>query len=147
MKTIKQITLIAVAIFVVSPAFAKRVRGFSSYEPEPQSKAGYLLKIGKSSGTFSSPSSLLSSNKRSSKSGVSSFRFISKSKKAEDEKLAFGTYAGATEDGSQVMTYRVRKAGAFGGYKIVTERVGGSSMSREALLNARAKKKADRFCM
>ena len=35
---------------------------------------------------------------------------------AEESKLAFGTYAGSNK-----FTYRVRKAGAFGGYKIVTE--------------------------
>ena len=42
-------------------------------------------------------------------------------KKEEEEQLAFGTYASRAK-----FTYRVRKAGAFGGYKIVTEvRVGG----------------------
>lgn len=75
-------------------------------------------------------------------------RSAKRSKIADEEKLAFGTYAGTTADGSQVMTYRVKKAGAHGGYKVVTERVGGSGgMSREALLDARSKKKADRFCM
>ena len=37
-------------------------------------------------------------------------------KKEEEDKLAFGTYAG-----NSTFTYRVRKASAYGGYKIVTQ--------------------------
>lgn len=37
-----------------------------------------------------------------------------------DESIAFGTYAGGTEAGSQY-TYRVKKSGAYGGYAIVKE--------------------------
>ena len=41
-------------------------------------------------------------------------------KKKQEEKFAFGTYAGGTSAGS-VYTYRVKKQTAYGGYKIVTE--------------------------
>ena len=41
--------------------------------------------------------------------------------------------------------YRVKKASAFGGYKIISETAAGG-MSREELLNMRAKKKSDRIC-
>lgn len=65
-------------------------------------------------------------------------------KKEEEDKLAFGTYAG-----NSTFTYRVRKASAYGGYKIVTQKVdaGGEGLSREKLLDMRSKKKADRMCM
>jgi hypothetical protein len=39
-------------------------------------------------------------------------------KKQQAEKDAFGTYA---SKGGQQLVYRVKKQGAFGGYKIVTE--------------------------
>lgn len=61
----------------------------------------------------------------------------------EEEKRAFGTYAG---EGGRVLTYRVKKAGSFGGYSIVSERVNGGSMSREELLERRCKSKSDRHC-
>ena len=65
----------------------------------------------------------------------------------EEEKLAFGTYA---SKGNRI-TYRVRKGGknASGGYTIVTETVGSGEEppSREFLMNLRAKKKSDRYCM
>jgi len=64
-------------------------------------------------------------------------------KRANDaEAEAFGTYA---SDGGQRFTYRERKPGAYGGYRIVNESTG-TRLSREALLDKRAKKKADRFC-
>lgn len=65
-----------------------------------------------------------------------------KSTKKDVEEEAYGTYA---SQGGQKFTYRVKKPGAFGGYKIVTEDTGGS-LSREELLNQRSKKKADRLC-
>lgn len=58
--------------------------------------------------------------------------------KTEEE--AFGTYA---SKGGNVFNYRVKKAGAFGGYKIVSESTNGEK-SREDLLDARTKKKSDR---
>ena len=65
----------------------------------------------------------------------------------EEEKLAFGTYA---SKGNRI-SYRVRKGGknASGGYTIVTETVGAGEEppSREFLMNLRAKKKSDRYCM
>merc|ERR1712032_146297 len=60
---------------------------------------------------------------------------------SEKEKTAFGTYAG---DMGSTFTYRVRKAGAYGSWKIITERTKGKS--REDLLEMRCKKKADRHC-
>ena len=57
---------------------------------------------------------------------------------------AFGTYASG---GGEKFVYRVKKEGAFGGYKIVTEDVSkGNAKSREELLDMRTKKKSDRFC-
>jgi hypothetical protein len=41
-----------------------------------------------------------------------------KKRKLQEEKQAFGTYAG---DLGTTLTYRVKKPGAYGGYKIVTE--------------------------
>lgn len=58
------------------------------------------------------------------------------------EEAAFGTYA---SEGGTKLTYRVKSSTAFGGYKIVTETTS-SAMSREQLLEMRAKKKSDRFC-
>ena len=61
------------------------------------------------------------------------------------EKSAFGTYADTL---GETITYRVRNPGAYGTYKIVTERVGaGGSKTRADLLEERTKKKADRMCM
>uniref|UniRef100_K3WD82 Uncharacterized protein n=1 Tax=Globisporangium ultimum (strain ATCC 200006 / CBS 805.95 / DAOM BR144) TaxID=431595 RepID=K3WD82_GLOUD len=68
-----------------------------------------------------------------------------KSKHAADEAIAFGTYAGGTEAGSQY-TYRVKKSGAYGGYAIVKEDAS-VNRSREDLLDLRSKKKGDRHCM
>ncbi len=65
-------------------------------------------------------------------------------KRADVEKAAFGTYA---DTNGETITYRVRNPGAFGTYKIVTEKVNGSSKTRSDLLGERCKKKADRFCM
>lgn len=61
-------------------------------------------------------------------------------KKHKLEENAFGTYA---SKGGEQFVYRVKKEGAFGGYKIVTERTG-SALSREELLDMRKKKKSDR---
>mmetsp|Transcript_37003 Transcript_37003/g.37655 ORF Transcript_37003/g.37655 Transcript_37003/m.37655 type:complete len:214 (-) Transcript_37003:86-727(-) len=63
-----------------------------------------------------------------------------KSKLSEEE--AFGTYA---SNGGERFTYREKKPGAYGGYKIIQESTG-TSLSREQLLDKRSKKKADRFC-
>jgi hypothetical protein len=41
----------------------------------------------------------------------------------------------------------VRKPGAYGTYKIVTEKVNGKAKTREELMEERCKKKADRLCM
>jgi hypothetical protein len=41
--------------------------------------------------------------------------------------------------------YRVKKEGAFGGYKVVSESAAGAG-SRESLLDQRSKKKSDRHC-
>lgn len=64
----------------------------------------------------------------------------SKLKKIEED--AFGTYASSC---GEKFVYRVKKEGAFGGYKIVTEDTK-SALSREQLLDKRTKKKSDRFC-
>ncbi len=66
---------------------------------------------------------------------------VEKEKQHKNEELAFGTYA--SKGGSQ-FTYRVRKEGAFGGYKIVTES-NSKDLSREELLEKRTKKKSDRL--
>ena len=60
----------------------------------------------------------------------------------DSEEAAFGTYAG---DGGTKFVYRVRKEGASGAYKIVTESTN-KVVSREDLLTMRSKKKADRHC-
>ena len=65
---------------------------------------------------------------------------VEKQRKTEQE--AFGTYASI---GGENFTYRVKKEGAFGGYKIVTEKLN-EKTTRESLLDMRAKKKSDRFC-
>lgn len=64
-------------------------------------------------------------------------------KRRDEERAAFGTYA---SDGGKTFTYRVKKEGAYGGYKIVTEHLDGGR-TREDLLEMRAKKKSDRYCM
>lgn len=61
-------------------------------------------------------------------------------RKHKVEENAFGTYA---SKGGEKFVYRVKKEGAFGGYKIVTESTQ-STMSREELLDMRKKKKSDR---
>jgi hypothetical protein len=61
---------------------------------------------------------------------------------AESEAAAYGTYA---SDGGQKLVYRVRKAGAYGSYTIVTEHTD-TVKSREELLQLRSKKKSDRHC-
>ena len=58
------------------------------------------------------------------------------------EEHAYGTYASA---GGEKAVFRVKKAGAHGGYSIMTE-TQGKSMSRGDLLDLRSKKKADRHC-
>eukprot|EP01031_Cornospumella_fuschlensis_P029331 gene29331-35407_t len=58
------------------------------------------------------------------------------------EQQAFGTYASA---GGTQFNYRVKKDGAYGGYKIISESTN-SEMTREELLQMRAKKKSDRHC-
>jgi hypothetical protein len=63
-----------------------------------------------------------------------------KEKENEKEKAAFGTYA---SQGGQQFVYRVKKGGAFGGYKIVTETTN-TALDRESLLDMRTKKKSDR---
>jgi len=62
-------------------------------------------------------------------------------KRKDDEALAYGTYG---SKGGQELVYRVKKDGAFGGYKIVKENT--DNASREHLLEQRSKKKSDRFC-
>lgn len=64
-----------------------------------------------------------------------------KRKADEVEERAFGTYA---SNGGEKFVYRVKKAGAYGGYSIVSESTGGKQLSREELLDLRSKKKADR---
>ncbi|GAB9476780.1 putative dehydrogenase [Globisporangium polare] len=68
-----------------------------------------------------------------------------KRKRTADESIAFGTYAGGTEAGSQY-TYRVKKSGAYGGYAIIKEDAN-VNRSREDLLDLRSKRKGDRHCM
>ena len=64
-------------------------------------------------------------------------------KDLETEKEAFGTFAG---DLGSTFVYRVKKAGAAGGYAIHTESMDGGGLSREELLDMRTKKVSDRFC-
>lgn len=61
-------------------------------------------------------------------------------KKHEEEVQAFGTYA---SEGGEKFVARVKKSGAFGSYKIVTESTS-EKLSREELLNKRSKVKSDR---
>lgn len=42
----------------------------------------------------------------------------SRKRKIEEEGTAFGTYAG---EGGEKLTYRVKKSGAYGGYKIISQ--------------------------
>jgi hypothetical protein len=63
-------------------------------------------------------------------------------KDAETEVSAFGTYA---SDGGEKFVYREKKSGsAYGGYKIITQKIDKAS-SREELLDMRTKKKSDRY--
>ena len=65
-------------------------------------------------------------------------------KRDDMERDAFGTYASA---GGEKFVYRVRNKSAYGGYKIVTEKVQkGEDASRESFLIKRSKHKADRHC-
>lgn len=65
-------------------------------------------------------------------------------KRDDMERDAFGTYASA---GGEKFVYRVRNKSAYGGYKIVTEKVKkGEEASRESFLIKRSKHKADRHC-
>mmetsp|Transcript_7116 Transcript_7116/g.9968 ORF Transcript_7116/g.9968 Transcript_7116/m.9968 type:complete len:213 (+) Transcript_7116:137-775(+) len=63
-------------------------------------------------------------------------------RKKKEEDKAYGTYA--SQGGTKVV-YRVKKAGQYGGYEIMTEN-SEKPMTREDLLNVRSKKKADRYC-
>jgi len=63
-------------------------------------------------------------------------------RKVAEEQQAFGTYA---SKGGTVVTYRTRKAGAYGSWKIITEKAD-RALSREELLSLRSKKKSDRHC-
>eukprot|EP00753_Platysulcus_tardus_P016324 PLAT5610.1.p3 GENE.PLAT5610.1~~PLAT5610.1.p3 ORF type:complete len:226 (-),score=127.09 PLAT5610.1:1027-1704(-) len=63
-----------------------------------------------------------------------------KAKRDEEEKAAFGTYAG-----SRTLVYREAKPGVYGGYRIVKKQLD-KEMSREELLDMRVKAKGDRHC-
>ena len=65
-----------------------------------------------------------------------------KKRKQEQEDQAFGTYASRN---GMTVTYRTRKSGAYGSWKIVTEKAD-RALSREELLTIRSKKKSDRHC-
>ena len=65
-----------------------------------------------------------------------------RTKRANDEDAAFGTFAGKL---GTVVTYRERVPGAAHTYRIVTKK-SDRAMSRGELLDLRAKKKSDRFC-
>ncbi|ETW04836.1 hypothetical protein H310_03960 [Aphanomyces invadans] len=67
-----------------------------------------------------------------------------RSKKNDEEASAFGTYAGGTTAGTE-FTYRVKKAGVYGGYAIIKE-TADANRSREELLDIRSKRKGDRHC-
>jgi hypothetical protein len=69
-------------------------------------------------------------------------KIIQAEKIKKTEESAFGTYA---SNGGEVFTYRVKKEGSFGGYKIVSEQLS-ETKTRENLLDMRAKKKSDRHC-
>lgn len=62
------------------------------------------------------------------------------SRKAEQD--AFGEFS---SHGGTQYTYRVRQAGVHGGYKTITEKLD-KPVSREELLDKRAKLKGDKFC-
>lgn len=67
-----------------------------------------------------------------------------KRRRLAEESAAAGTYGGA---GGHVLTFREKKAGtSHGSYRIVTKKLDGP-ISREELLQMRAKKKSDRYCM
>lgn len=73
-----------------------------------------------------------------------------KDKKIREEREALGLLAGDLYfiyiNRGETFTYRVKKPGAYGGWKIITEKTK-RKMTREELLNERCKKKADRHCM
>ena len=66
-------------------------------------------------------------------------------RKVDEEKAAFGTYAGGGKKG-ETITYRVHTKSVWGGYRIVTK-TADEDMSREDLLDFRQGQKADRMCM
>uniref|UniRef100_A0A7S1XT62 Uncharacterized protein n=1 Tax=Phaeomonas parva TaxID=124430 RepID=A0A7S1XT62_9STRA len=61
---------------------------------------------------------------------------------AEEEGSALGTYAGNL---GTTVTKRVKKAGAYGGYKIITES-SDRELTRSEMLEVRSKAKGDRHC-
>ncbi len=88
-----------------------------------------------------------------------------KKRKVAEEKSAFGTYASNL---GETFTYRVKKAGAYGGYEVITtvraclhcsivscsllhlrvySQKTDKPKTREELLEMRSKQKADRHCM
>ena len=73
-------------------------------------------------------------------------RDAKRQKQSDAEKQAFGTYAGGGALG-ECITFRRKKAGAFGGYEIVTQRNTQGSLSREDLLDMRCSNKGDRHAM
>ena len=73
-------------------------------------------------------------------------RDAKRQKQSDAEKQAFGTYAGGGAMGESI-TFRRKKAGAFGGYEIVTQRNTQGSLSREDLLDMRCGNKGDRHAM
>ena len=68
-----------------------------------------------------------------------------KKRKSAEADIAEVTQAGAfTSATNGNIVYRVKKDGAFGSYKVVTESIS-SSASRENMLDQRSKKKSDRY--
>lgn len=63
-------------------------------------------------------------------------------KRREDEKAAVGQL---TSEGGTSYTYRERKEGTFGSYRVVTVKLD-ATKSREELLEMRSKMKSDKFC-
>jgi hypothetical protein len=63
-------------------------------------------------------------------------------RQSEQENQAFGTYA---SKGGMTVTYRTRQSGAYGTWRVITEKAE-RPLSREELLELRSKKKSDRHC-
>lgn len=63
-------------------------------------------------------------------------------KARQEEQAAFGKYAG---EGGTKLTYLAKKEGVHKGYKMVTETVA-KPLTREEMLDMRAKHKSDKFC-